>query len=270
MMLAVAEESFTVVYDGSDVSGGRIDVKKLAPSLLALGELVEEAHRVLHPDDPSVSLKIAATEEGSFEVGLVLAESLSQHVANLLSKETYGVVADTLGILGFLGVQSVPGLFQLINWVRNRPIQSASPADEPGKISLTTADGDQLEVPTAVFDLSRRVTIRKNVQEVVSPLGPGIDRIKFGRNKDYTLSISLDEAPHFVAPELEDTALPTSETEKALTIISAVFLEGNKWRFSDGSASFYAKMSDEAFLERVDGGLKFSKRDILILSLIHI
>jgi hypothetical protein len=53
-----------------------------------------------------------------------------------------------------------------------------------------------------------------------------------------------------------------------LQIESAVFKEGNKWRFTDGSRSFHAAIEDASFLARVETGVeRFGKNDILIVDL---
>ena len=52
------------------------------------------------------------------------------------------------------------------------------------------------------------------------------------------------------------------------TAESAVFKEGNMWRFWDGQNSFQAPIDDKEFLSRVDSGVeRFGKGDILIVDL---
>mgnify|MGYP000458675628 CR=1 FL=1 len=49
---------------------------------------------------------------------------------------------------------------------------------------------------------------------------------------------------------------------------SAVFKDGNKWRISDGAATFYAAMDDMDFIDRIDAGLeRFGKGDVLVVDL---
>ena len=53
-----------------------------------------------------------------------------------------------------------------------------------------------------------------------------------------------------------------------LQIESAVFKDGNKWRFSDGSGSFFAEIADTSFVSKINNGDKrFGKGDVLIVDL---
>lgn len=55
--------------------------------------------------------------------------------------------------------------------------------------------------------------------------------------------------------------------DQVLIIESAVFKDGNQWRFSDGSASFAAAIADEHFLARIENGERFGKGDHLVVDL---
>ncbi|HWD39928.1 MAG TPA: hypothetical protein VG944_13855, partial [Fimbriimonas sp.] len=68
----MAETSFEVMYDGEAVRDGRMEVRELAPALLALSELFTDASQLLYPEDPPVALELETTREGSFIVQLVL------------------------------------------------------------------------------------------------------------------------------------------------------------------------------------------------------
>jgi hypothetical protein len=68
----MAETAFRVAYDGPALATGRMPVRDLAPALLALGDLFAEASQVIYPEGKPVALSIKATEEGSFDVHLIL------------------------------------------------------------------------------------------------------------------------------------------------------------------------------------------------------
>lgn len=64
--------SFEIVFEGEPFEDGVIDVRDLAPSLLAFGTVVQAANKTLNGERAEASLKLAATDEGSFVAQLVV------------------------------------------------------------------------------------------------------------------------------------------------------------------------------------------------------
>ncbi len=52
-----------------DIEDG-IDVFEFAPFLLSFGQLINEAHKTLYPDEPEIAVNIKPIEKGSFEVNI--------------------------------------------------------------------------------------------------------------------------------------------------------------------------------------------------------
>ena len=48
----MAEIEFHIAYDGPALVDGRMDVRDLAPALIALGELFQEANGMINPNIP--------------------------------------------------------------------------------------------------------------------------------------------------------------------------------------------------------------------------
>lgn len=61
-----------LTFEGAAVDGGRMNVRDLAPSLIAFAALVGEAQHLLFPDDREISVQISAPRDGSFEVDLMV------------------------------------------------------------------------------------------------------------------------------------------------------------------------------------------------------
>ena len=72
----VSRAELHVVYDGDAVRSGSMDVKELAPALLSIGALCEEANRTLNGDRAQITVNVrAGFERGSFEVTLEILQT---------------------------------------------------------------------------------------------------------------------------------------------------------------------------------------------------
>ncbi len=258
----MAETQFGIAYDGPAVATGRMPVRELAPALLALGDLFAEASRVVYPDRKPVALSIEATEEGSFLVRLILeAEGAWDELVDIFGSDAMNALMNLKEfVIGGAGV------FWLIQRVaRGRGVRAENPIQ--GHVRLTLNDGTTLEIPSEVWLMYKRVSIRRKAREVIAPLGrEGIEQVRFGEAPTHApdVVVEKDDLPAYEAlPEDEDTLLD-EEREMVVEIAAPAFVEGYKWRLSDGSRTFFATVEDRAFLERVEMGREsFRKGDML-------
>jgi hypothetical protein len=254
----MAETEFDLSYEGDALADGRMAVRDLAPALLALGEIFADASALIEPGRPPAALDIKATSEGSFVVHLIVGGW--DHLVTIFS----GRDADALVVLKESVVGAL-GLFALIKRLFGRRITATVEGPEPGAITLTLDDQTSLTVPADVFKLYGNIEVRKKAREVVEPLAkPGVEALAFRQGTDLTVRITSDEVPAFAAPAVEETPLGANETEMVLSITTLAFTEGNKWRLTDGTRTFYATIRDEAFIDRIDRGAEsFRKGDLL-------
>ena len=135
--------TFSLSYDGQALANHEIDVKDLAPALLALGELFEELNAFFNREKAAISVNIKATKEGSVIVELHLLQSLAQQASTLFNSDGVNAVLNTKDLLVLLlgGGGSSTGLLALIKWAKNRKPKSATRL-EIGKIKLELEDGD--------------------------------------------------------------------------------------------------------------------------------
>ncbi|HXD25932.1 MAG TPA: hypothetical protein VN609_08360, partial [Propionibacteriaceae bacterium] len=107
---------FTAAYDGEALKDHRIDVRDLAPALLAFGQLFEEANELLNRDRAQVRVKVRATGEGSFAIDLEVVQTIGRQVEGFL---TGNHVTAALNLKELLIGGSI-GLFALIKRMRGR------------------------------------------------------------------------------------------------------------------------------------------------------
>ena len=82
-MTATAE--FSIKYDGPALATHQMDVRELAPALLALSTLLEEANRVVYPESPPVRVNVRGSfQSGSFKIDLSVLQTVREQLVAIL------------------------------------------------------------------------------------------------------------------------------------------------------------------------------------------
>ena len=82
---------FHIIYDGPALKENNIDVRDLAPSLLALSDTIEVANNILNRGRAKVALNIKASfKSGSFGVDLNLFQDVIDNVLKLFKSDDGG------------------------------------------------------------------------------------------------------------------------------------------------------------------------------------
>jgi hypothetical protein len=257
---ALAELAFRLEYDGPALQTPEMSVRDLAPALMATADLFQEVNRVLRPTDPDVSVNIRATSTGSFDINLTLIYLAA--VATLTSPEAVA----TTNLMQIL--HSTVGLIQFIKRKGRWGVKKVAPVEaDPGAVEVTFGDNASATFPKAVLDLERNISVRRNLSEITKPLHrQGIETVRYQREEIIIGEIDKQDVSAFdAAPEaaLPSADQPLESERDALLSIRSLIWEGDKWRFTDGESTFAATISDEAFLEHVRSGEKFSVFDNL-------
>lgn len=263
---------FSIKYDGPALAIHQMDVRELAPALIALSSLLEEANRAIFQDGAEIRVHVNGSfKGGSFGIDLVALQSIAAQMVSIFSGPTATAAENLFAILGGVGLLGSGGLIGLVKWLKGRKPSSIRIEGDKTIFELKMSETiETFEVDLAAGKLYRSRVVRQALAKVIKPLeAEGIDFFASGKDGQTQAVVSKEEAAYFaMAASDADVVSDTTSERTLLQIESAVFKDGNKWRFSDGSNPFFAEITDEIFLARIDSGVeRFGKGDVLIVDL---
>jgi len=269
----MSNTSFQVVYDGPALAGSTIDVRELAPALLAFGDVIEQANYTLNDGRTSVALRVNASfKSGCFGIEFSVVQSLMNQVAALFKEPAVVSAKEVTEHLGFVyakGAATVGGVLYVIKWLRNRKIKRVVLLDNG--LARIELDDDQLETEQRTIALLRNFKLRQALEAaVVKPLErEGYETVAISaKPENGFFTISKAERNYFEAPPAETEELADQTAKANLQLVNVAFKDDNKWRFFDGTTQFHAAILDERFVHRVQTGEEnFAAGDILTVAL---
>ncbi|WP_186626596.1 hypothetical protein [Rhodococcus sp. BP22] len=243
-------EEFSVKYDGEALANHVMEVRTLAPALLALGDALKYASEALTPEKQggtsAPTLRIKATNEGSFDIDLIIDAVNSDQSVGLL------------GMASFAGIiwGSVKGAIQTIKWLRGRSGVRLREL-EPGFITYEDENGSTLTVPAGSSVLIQNGPFRVAIDGFTQPLDQeGIDEVSISGTTDRDrITVDTNDRPAF-RTDSRDRLIDRS-VRQATVKVETVQLNtdsGRKWRFSEDGETFTADISDQRFVMGVRSG----------------
>lgn len=254
---------FEIAFEGDPFDDGEIDVRDLAPTLLAFGNVVQAANKVLNGDRADARLKVAATDQGSFVAALTMDVGWLTDMLDAVNAHPQRVVAadQLMDLLIKAGtILGAPlGLFAAIKALKGkRPEKVETRGDGTTEITINQ---------TAFVVDDRTVALLQDLptREAVEDLGSkaarveGLDYLRIGANSEEEKAVRLartDLSSLKVPPEPDEPDTEITHRDAWLKIVSVHFRDGYKWRFSDGGERpFTAEMEDAEFQNKVQEGL---------------
>jgi hypothetical protein len=262
-------QQFHVVFDGPALIEHRMDVRDLAPALIAIADLLTAANHELNGEAASLRVHVNASfKAGSFGIDLVATQHLLSQIRSIFSGSGATAISNGYAIMTMVGFIGGGGLIGLLRRLKGRrPVR----IEQKGEVAAVhVSEMESIEVDFRVIKLYRNKIVRTSLEKVVSPLErEGITDFGVVMRDKVTLDLHDDEIASFSAATTDAVAEVVSDTtsHKMLQIESLTFKDGNRWRVNDGLATFCASIEDSVFLKKIDAGERFGKGDVLVVDL---
>lgn len=253
-----------IVYDGPALADGSMNVRDLAPAMLAIGGFFDAANRLTNGERAKVNVNVRATSASSFHILFEVAQSLE--AADVLKADVSDFLTTAKDLKDLLIGGSVGGgIVWLIKRLRGRKPHVEKINEDLYKL---TVEDETYKVPMQLLRAYQDVETRRNIQHMVRPVKePGIDRFILRESDQTVQEVTKDDVDSFEAPEHRELIVD-KVSQHAFSIVSVAFRKSNKWRLDDGQNTFSVSMKEEEFRWRVDNNLvAFAKGDILICDL---
>lgn len=254
--METSRKTITVAYCGAAVDNGTMDVRDLAPALLAFSDFITGANQVLNDDGSQISVRVNADfHQGSFEIHLAVIKTLAQQMQDLWNAS--GVDAgEILALLGLCVATDKQGLIDLIKEIGGRVVKAiVESKEQPGKtIFYIEGDHNVVLADSKVAKLYKDTGTMKNIGKVLSPLQQdGIDAFEIrekGANLQGAKRITKEDGRYF---ETEEDSPVTYVTAQSVWVkVLSVSFEDLKWKLLSGEQKIFAAMNDEDFQRRMD------------------
>lgn len=243
----------TIKYEGSSIVGKSMEIADLAPSLIALSELIFEANQQFNATRAHIKVRVnAEVQQNCFELYVDLAQSVWETFANFVADEkirTAKEIAEWIGIIsGAVGAS----LYGLIKFLNKNPIKSISPIEGTDNIQINVVgNNNSIVVSKDVYNLYNNKSLRKKALSVLEPLKKeGYNEIIFHKEEEIYEKFYKSDVPENLEdlPELQSQKRIISIIKTKVKIRKPAYEGKSKWTLIY-KKGIEASIDDEAWLK---------------------
>jgi|GEM_PF-3057169 len=246
----VSRVSFAFRYSGPAIDAGLMDVRDLAPALLALGDLCEQANYQVNTGGVAVKVQIRAFAPGSFFVDFWLNVGVLLTLANTFGINPINTAKDVFDL--------VKSAIETAKFIKGRVDATQL---ENGHTRLTIDHKHTFDVADRVYDLISKRAVQDDIKQIVSPLRhEGIEELNILENGEVVEVVEADDVQfidnlHRALPTAEPEVVETTSTiEKSFKVISLSSDPRHRWRLTDGTNTITVKVDDHHLHEAAQEG----------------
>jgi len=255
---------FRIAFDGEALVGHTMNVRDLAPSLLALGEIINEANRILNGPEAKSELHITPNiHEACFDIGV----EIKQHwetLKKLFGDDDISTAKNVIewifigGALSFGTIKSLLMVYKMFK--KKRPVNIIQFNDADGnRLYRYQFEGAEDQIlDQKLHQLYKSDKIRRLLARLLAPIlrRDGIESFAaYVKDRATELIVTKEDAREFdyEIQEIDEIPTDTDEpVEAVLRVYSPVYdLKANRWRFWLGKNHHYMDISESGISQFV-------------------
>ncbi|GJE45611.1 hypothetical protein AEGHOMDF_4811 [Methylobacterium soli] len=188
----MSRQEFSVAYDGpTRADDHSIDVRNLAPALMAFGKLLREANTEFNGKKSTTKVLVVSDfEHKCFNINFKLVVGLYEQAKLLLGIDQVKTAKEVLECIGLLkgplaggGVVAAGGIsfIKYLQWRKGRDvIEEKTDTSRSGTVKVTIkGDGNSVYLTPEIYNLSKNARALRATQDAFLPLGQdGFDTMR--------------------------------------------------------------------------------------------
>jgi hypothetical protein len=255
----INSSAFQLKYEGPAVADGTMDVRDLAPSLEALGELLSRSNEILNGESSTITVKVLAKfDRASFDVNFLLNHALVDSAAAMLPVVSSCSASQILDLA--LGAYDkakgiLSGAARIYKAVRGEKPLDARPGQQANTTVLVFGNNNSIVTDSGSARLYGDDHVRAALRKTASPLiRGGVDGLEVRRSQHLVERLERPDLGEDLNLELTTNSdeQPHNPTRDIWVRVVKPNFDGGRWTFHDGSAKFGAEVEDRGFQTRVE------------------